>query len=63
MIVLIDTSVWLRFLRGEEAGLVARPWITSGQALVHPFVEDSADDSLYVVLRRPPENRERPSAA
>ena len=38
MIVLIDTSVWLRFLRGEEAGLVARPWITSGQALVHPFV-------------------------
>lgn len=38
MTVLIDTSVWLRFLRGEEAGLVARPWITSGQALVHPFV-------------------------
>ena len=38
MIVLIDTSVWLRFLRGEEAGLVARPWIASGQALVHPFV-------------------------
>lgn len=36
--VLIDTSVWLRFLRGEDAGLVARPWITSGQALVHPFV-------------------------
>ena len=27
------------------------------------YVEDSADDSLYVVLRRPPENRERPSAA
>ena len=38
MTVLIDTSVWLRFLRGEEAGLVAQPWITSGQALVHPFV-------------------------
>ena len=38
MTVLIDISVWLRFLRGEEAGLVARPWITSGQALVHPFV-------------------------
>ena len=36
--VLIDTSVWLRFLRGEEAGLVAQSWITSGQALVHPFV-------------------------
>ena len=35
---LIDTSVWLRFLRGEEAGLVAQSWITSGQALVHPFV-------------------------
>ena len=38
MTVLIDTSVWLRFLRGEEAGLVAQSWITSGQALVHPFV-------------------------
>ena len=38
MTILIDTSVWLRFLRGEEAGLVAQPWITSGQALVHPFV-------------------------
>ena len=38
MTVLIDTSVWLRYLRGEEAGLVARPWIRSGQALVHPFV-------------------------
>ena len=38
MIVLIDTSVWLRFLRGEEAGLIAQSWITSGQALVHPFV-------------------------
>ena len=38
MTVLIDISVWLRFLRGEEAGLVTRPWITSGQALVHPFV-------------------------
>ena len=38
MTVLIDTSVWLRYLRGEAAGLVARPWITSGQALVHPFV-------------------------
>ena len=38
MTVLIDTSVWLRFLRGEEAGLVAQYWITSGQALVHPFV-------------------------
>jgi len=36
--VLVDTSVWLRYLRGEEAGLIARPWITSGQALVHPFV-------------------------
>ena len=36
--ILIDTSVWLRFLRGEEAGLVAQPLITSGQALVHPFV-------------------------
>ena len=38
MTVLIDTSVWLRFLRGEEAGLVAQSWITSGQALVHSFV-------------------------
>ncbi len=38
MTILIDTSVWLRFLRGEEAGLVAQPWIASGQALVHPFV-------------------------
>ena len=38
MTVLIDTSVWLRFLRGEEAGLVAQSWITSGQALVHPFL-------------------------
>ena len=38
MTVLIDTSVWLRFLRGEEAGLVAQAWITSGQALVHPYV-------------------------
>ena len=38
MTVLIDTRVWLRFLRGEEAGLVAQSWITSGQALVHPFV-------------------------
>ena len=38
MTVLIDTSMWLRFLRGEEAGLVAQSWITSGQALVHPFV-------------------------
>ena len=38
MTVLIDISVWLRFLRGEEAGLVAQSWITSGQALVHPFV-------------------------
>jgi hypothetical protein len=36
--ILIDTSVWLRFLRGEDAGLVAQPWIVSGQALVHPFV-------------------------
>ena len=38
MTILIDTSVWLRFLRGEDAGLVAQPWIASGQALVHPFV-------------------------
>ena len=38
MTILVDTSVWLRFLRGEEAGLVAQPWITGGQALVHPFV-------------------------
>ena len=38
MIILIDTGVWLGFLRGEEAGLVAQPWIASGQALVHPFV-------------------------
>lgn len=38
MTVLIDTSVWLGFLRGEEAGLAARDWITSGQALVHPYV-------------------------
>ncbi len=38
MTVLIDTSVWLGFLRGEESGLAARDWITSGQALVHPYV-------------------------
>ncbi len=38
MIVLVDTGVWLRFLRGEPAGLVARPWINAGTVLVHPFV-------------------------
>ena len=38
MTVLIDTSVWLGFLRGEESGLAARDWITSGRALVHPYV-------------------------
>jgi predicted nucleic acid-binding protein len=38
MSVLVDTGVWLRFLRGEQEGLVAQTWITGGQALVHPFV-------------------------
>ena len=38
MTVLIDTSVWLGFLRGEESGRVASDWITNGQALVHPYV-------------------------
>ena len=38
MSVLIDTGVWLRFFRGEQQGLVARPWIASGEAMVHPFV-------------------------
>lgn len=38
MSVLIDTGVWLRFFRGERKGLVARPWIASGEAIVHPFV-------------------------
>ena len=38
MSVLIDTGVWLRFFRGEQTGLVARPWIVGGQALVHPLV-------------------------
>jgi len=36
--VLIDTSVWLGFLRGEESGRVASDWIMNGQALVHPYV-------------------------
>ena len=38
MSVLVDTGVWLRFFRGEQTGLVARPWISGGQALVHPLV-------------------------
>ena len=38
MSVLIDTGVWLGFFRGERKGLVARPWIVSGEAMVHPFV-------------------------
>lgn len=38
MNVLVDTGVWLRFLRGEREGLVVQTWITAGQALVHPFV-------------------------
>lgn len=38
MTVLIDTSVWLAFLRGEESGRVASGWIMNGQALVHPYV-------------------------
>lgn len=38
MTVLNDANEWLSCLRGEEAGLVAQPWVTSGQALVHRFV-------------------------
>ena len=38
MTVLVDTSVWLGFLRGEESGRVASDWIMNGQALVHPYV-------------------------
>lgn len=36
--ILVDTSVWLRFFRGEAAGTAARPWILSGQAVIHLFV-------------------------
>lgn len=38
MSVLIDTGVWLRFFRGEQKGVAARPWIAAGDAVVHPFV-------------------------
>ncbi len=36
--ILVDTSMWLRFFRGEEAGLVVRSWVSSGNLLVHPLV-------------------------
>ena len=36
--ILIDTSVWLKFFRGENEGRVVRPWILGNEALLHPFV-------------------------
>lgn len=37
--ILVDTSLWLRFFRGEEAGLVVKSWIGSDGVLVHPYVK------------------------
>ena len=38
MMIIIDTSVWIKYFRGEKESRGIGKWILSGEAAVHPFI-------------------------